>query len=107
MHSILEVQDLHARSVAEIAKREQERSATQLERVLAWLDTKDYQQEDFLDVLTRKAYPGTSDWFLEDRRIQQWIGDGLYNPSLWVNGIPGAGKSSDGSFMSNTDVETR
>ncbi|KAI1563089.1 hypothetical protein PtrEW13061_012073 [Pyrenophora tritici-repentis] len=42
----------------------------------------------------RQEYPGTGQWFLQKNRFRSWFDPNFCStPLLWMNGIPGAGKT--------------
>ncbi|KAI1777216.1 hypothetical protein F4818DRAFT_409587 [Hypoxylon cercidicola] len=63
-------------------------------RVMEWLSP--FSAEDLQDRYreTRSICGDTGRWLLDDSRFQKWFSpDHCQTPSLWINGIPGAGKT--------------
>lgn len=66
--------------------------------VHTWLKPTDMEQEqDYLERI-RMDYPHTCRWLLDDRTFREWF-DPQYTTTtlpkmLWLNGKPGAGKST-------------
>lgn len=58
-------------------------------KVLAWLSPVDTQANH--ELARSKREPTTGNWFLESRNFVAWT-EGT-NTSLWIHGIPGAGKT--------------
>jgi DNA replication protein DnaC len=65
----------------------------ELTKVQEWLQTTDYeaQSSEFHRNLSSQA-PGTGLWICETSKYQQWQ-DSTEHTSLWIKGVPGAGKS--------------
>ena len=61
--------------------------------VFRWLSAAEDQQEEHLHRISDNRQPETCDWILKDPRMQPWIEDDSGDAILWMNGIPGAGKS--------------
>lgn len=72
-------QEVEMRSVI---AREQER----LLKLFSHLNPAQYQE-----AAIRKHHPGTGQWLLDDADFRRWLGS--KNSNLWVNGVPGAGKT--------------
>lgn len=74
--------------------QEEDRTRQQLDTVKRWIDAPIEHQSDLHQESTdkRKEYPGTTDWILNEMKVQNWI----YTPTpehsfLWINGKKGAG----------------
>jgi hypothetical protein len=76
----------------DVHKTEDNRLKDRFEKVLHWLDVKNYIQDDDLDRLTDKCYEGTSQWFVEHVKAKTWTATNGKDPILWVTGIPGSGE---------------
>jgi ankyrin repeat protein len=68
-------------------------SPEELARVQAWLEPTDFeaQSSEFHRHLSSQA-PGTGLWICETSKYQQWENSSEHG-SLWIKGVPGAGKS--------------
>ncbi|KAL8726718.1 MAG: hypothetical protein Q9181_005945, partial [Wetmoreana brouardii] len=75
-------------------KSHEEQTNNQLTReTLGWLSADEDIQEEFLHRLADQRQVGTCDWILTRPEINVWIEDNDSNPTVWMTGIPGAGKS--------------
>jgi hypothetical protein len=92
-HNIAAVQQAREMLRENADKWEKKQSDDEFEKVIHWLDIKDYIQEDHVDRLNSKCHEGTADWFLQHDKVLDWTKAGRKPPLLWVNGIPGCGKS--------------
>ncbi|PMD29241.1 ankyrin [Hyaloscypha variabilis F] len=74
-------------------------SPEDLEKVQAWLQPTDYeaQSSEFHRHLSSQA-PGTGLWICETSKYQQWRESNDHG-SLWIKGVPGAGKSVTAASM--------
>ncbi|KAE9375050.1 ankyrin [Stipitochalara longipes BDJ] len=74
-------------------------SPEDLAKVQAWLQPTDYeaQSSEFHRHLSSQA-PGTGLWICETSKYQQWQ-ESREHGSLWIKGIPGAGKSVTAASM--------
>lgn len=71
----------------------------ELAKVQAWLQPTDYgaQSSEFHRHLSSQA-PGTGLWICETSKYQQWQESNDHG-SLWIKGVPGAGKSVTAAAM--------
>ena len=60
---------------------------------LGWLSADEDSQEEFLHRLSDQRRDGTCDWILSEQQVSTWIKDDDSDPTVWMTGIPGAGKS--------------
>ncbi|KAL8700479.1 MAG: hypothetical protein Q9201_005424 [Fulgogasparrea decipioides] len=75
-------------------KSHEDQMNNQLTReTLGWLSADEDIQEEFLHRLADQRQLGTCDWILTEPEINIWIEDNDSNPTVWMTGIPGAGKS--------------
>jgi ankyrin repeat protein len=74
-------------------------SPEELTKVQAWLQPTDYgaQSSEFNRHLSSQA-PGTGLWICETSKYQQWQESNDHG-SLWIKGVPGAGKSVTAAAM--------
>ena len=72
---------------------ERQRQHQLVQDVFTWLSAAEDQQEDYLHGISDRRQPETCDWILKDSRMRPWIEDDRGDAVLWMNGIPGAGKS--------------
>jgi len=89
--SMLSLQQLRQQCVDDVAKREQQALDKQFESTLAWLDVREYDQEDRIRNLSARCHPGTSDWLFDHVRYCKWRSGSSASALLWVHGIPGSG----------------
>ena len=72
---------------------ERQRQHQMAQDVFRWLSAAEDQQEEHLHRISDNRQPETCDWILKDPRMRPWIEDDSGDAILWMNGIPGAGKS--------------
>jgi ankyrin repeat protein len=74
-------------------------SPEELAKVQEWLQSTDYeaQSSEFHRHLSSQA-PGTGLWICETSKYQQWQ-ESSEHGSLWIKGVPGAGKSVTAASM--------
>lgn len=72
---------------------------------LGWLSADEDAQEEFLHRLSDQRQLGTCDWILSETQINDWLGDDDRESTVWLTGIPGAGKSFLCSLVvQNSDI---
>ncbi|KAF4628757.1 hypothetical protein G7Y89_g9399 [Cudoniella acicularis] len=73
--------------------KEEERK-TKYFRVLNWLSATEVILDQEAAALARKEYPTTGNWILDNNIIKAWTHvRNTVAPLVWINGIPGAGKT--------------
>ena len=72
---------------------ERQRQHQMAQDIFRWLSAAEDQQEEHLHRISDSRQPETCDWILKDPRMRPWIEDDRGDAILWMNGIPGAGKS--------------
>ena len=72
---------------------ERRRQHEMAQDVFRWLSEAEDQQEEHLHRISDNRQPETCDWILKDPQMRPWIEDDCGDAILWMNGIPGAGKS--------------
>ncbi|RFU29562.1 hypothetical protein B7463_g6755, partial [Scytalidium lignicola] len=82
-----------------IDSREASLGPEALEKLQKWLQPTDYMAEssEFRRHLSSQA-PGTGLWICDTEKFQQWH-DSADHGSLWIKGVPGAGKSVTAASM--------
>jgi hypothetical protein len=70
--------------------RRQQQTLELQRRILDWLTPLDFAQVH-QDILSSRS-PGTGDWLIHDDTYKSWVMSGR-NQTLWLHGIPGAGKT--------------
>ncbi|KAK0436203.1 hypothetical protein EV421DRAFT_2086725 [Armillaria borealis] len=88
--------------IAETNKRQQEADAKKvaedlakrLQEVVKWLEP--LNSEAKLQGVRERRQPGTCEWLLSHRLFASWYSSGWF---LWLNGIPGNGKTLLASFV--------
>lgn len=93
-YNIEAVQQTRKILLESIENWEKKQSDDQFEKVINWLDIKDYLQEDHVDRLDSKCHEGTADWFLQHDKVLNWTKADHKLTLLWVNGMPGCGTST-------------
>lgn len=72
---------------------------------LGWLSADEDAQEEFLHRLSDQRQLGTCDWILSETQMNDWLGDDDRESTVWLTGIPGAGKSFLCSLVvQNSDI---
>jgi len=72
---------------------------------LGWLSADEDAQEEFLHRLSDQRQLGTCDWILSETQVSNWLGDDDHESTVWLTGIPGAGKSFLCSLVvQNSDI---
>lgn len=95
---IAETMQWRKEAIEETARREAERTATQLDAVLTWLNLEtlphcgQYNQDDILDRLANECYAGTTNWIVKHPKMRSWLKNDRSLSTLWLKGKPGAGK---------------
>ncbi|KAK4867343.1 hypothetical protein LT330_000853 [Penicillium expansum] len=76
---------------AEVQYQSLRRSRT----VFNWLRAPDVEGHQYNLTKTRADYPGTGRWLLDNQAFKDWFDPNYPSipPLLWLNGIPGAGKT--------------
>ncbi len=80
------------------AKNEEaDRKQQQLLKVRRWISAPTSLQSQLHSNFeeTRKKYPGTTKWILDNVKVQNWVDDEIpEQPILWINAKKGAGESA-------------
>ncbi len=92
--AIFEASEWRKRCLDELALRENEKSASDLRAVLAWLESSNLNQEDDLDARVNNCHPGSCDWVFQHAKIKAWKSQQRHNQVVWLNGKPGAGEQA-------------
>ena len=69
---------------------ERQKSTELQEAILEWLSPLDFSQKH-LDTISSRS-PGTGNWLIEHEVYRSWA-KSMNNQSIWLQGIPGAGKT--------------
>ncbi|KAF8535606.1 hypothetical protein BDD12DRAFT_854662 [Trichophaea hybrida] len=78
-------------SFNELRKAEKER---QMISVTKWLAPSEVHQDQERFTAIRRPYPGSCGWVFKNTAMKNWLDSSLGKHSgLWINGIPGAGKT--------------
>ncbi|MCJ1426374.1 hypothetical protein MMC29_004277 [Sticta canariensis] len=88
----LEAKEAAQRMKQEIDEKERQRQAFELREVLQWV-TANPDQEQRLERLWYHRQGNTCEWLLRNENIVSWLHEGPSKPIIWLNGIPGSGKS--------------
>ncbi|KAK2802065.1 hypothetical protein FQN51_004975 [Onygenales sp. PD_10] len=103
---IARAQEWREKASEDMRKQEEARSHTQFNAVLAWLDVKDYEQEEELDWHSSLCHNGSCDWIQNHSTIKPWLCPGDQNLILWIKGKPGAGWFSVRLLTASTASDT-
>ena len=95
----LEMKKLRDERHLEIEEYERQRHNRMARDIFRWLADAEDSQEEYLHRLADSRQLGTCDWILEHDKVFSWIRDGKGESTLWMTGIPGAGKSFLCSFI--------
>jgi len=82
------------RYLEDIDRQEQQEQKEKYSAVLKWLSGANTSLDHADACSARQEYPGTGRWILKTEKLQNWreAQFPIYS-SLWINGIPGAGKT--------------
>lgn len=83
---------LEKRKIEEESYEKQRNNQLTVE-TLGWLSADEDAQEEFLYRLSDQRQVGTCDWILSETQVNNWLGDNDCESTVWLTGIPGAGKS--------------
>jgi len=85
---IREAAERHLHESREVERRRQ------TERVRSWLTSPNMEADQQKYATVREETPGSGSWILSDPKFRSWFDpDFCFEPLLWINGIPGAGKT--------------
>ncbi|KAL8289145.1 hypothetical protein RB597_000973 [Gaeumannomyces tritici] len=81
-----------------LERTQQQESYAAFERVRNWIsgtsqDGQFERHQRVLESVQSKTHKRGGQWILGHEKMKSWLGQGLRSSVLWVNGIPGAGKS--------------
>ncbi|KAI0100545.1 hypothetical protein GGR51DRAFT_532387 [Nemania sp. FL0031] len=89
-----EIQNVRVSSLHNFRVRKDAENFSRLRTVMQWLSPYDCDAEQTRYRKTRSICESPGKWLLMDSRFQKWSTPEFYsNPFLWLNGIPGAGKT--------------
>ncbi|KAK8053544.1 hypothetical protein PG996_012845 [Apiospora saccharicola] len=80
---------------AEFNKIRESQEAQRLTDLKAWLSPPNVDNDQYELCKIWKKYPGSGQWLLQNQHLKNWL-DPLFPtipPLLWINGMPGAGKT--------------
>lgn len=91
-----EIHDWKEKSLENLSKQETEQSGKQYQAIASWLKYDESDQLAIFDSLSAEAnkYPGTCSWFIKHPKVKSWLQRRADPEMLWLQGIPGSGKSS-------------
>ncbi|KAK2028567.1 hypothetical protein LX32DRAFT_394337 [Colletotrichum zoysiae] len=91
-----EIRDWKEKSIESLSIQEKEQSGKQYQAIVAWLKYDDSDQLAIFDSISTEVnnFPGTCSWFIQHPKVQSWLQRRADAPLLWLQGIPGSGKSS-------------
>jgi hypothetical protein len=72
---------------------EEERSRSEHQVVLGWLEVKDWEQENELDHLHGLQHKDSCHWIFNNKKVRSWHQSNNKESTLWLTGKPGAGKT--------------
>ncbi|KAH8687413.1 hypothetical protein BGZ60DRAFT_363661, partial [Tricladium varicosporioides] len=79
---------------ADFQRRKEEEDRNRRISVRNWLSAASTEVDQERGVTTRKNNPGSGRWLLGNNQIQGWFNPEFCSaPLVWINGIPGAGKT--------------
>lgn len=82
----------------QMKKQEEDEMNQKARELLAWLSLSQTTAEDHsIFRKTRNEYAGSGQWIMKDDKIQNWMEDTPVSSIVWMNAIPGAGKTKLGS----------
>ncbi len=89
----LEMKGMWEKRKIEEESYEKQRNNQLTVETLGWLSADEDAQEEFLHRLPDQRQLGTCDWILSETQVTNWLGDDDRESTVWLSGIPGAGKS--------------
>ncbi|KAI9686269.1 MAG: hypothetical protein M1822_003925 [Bathelium mastoideum] len=90
---IAEAKERREQQSEQLDKIEKDRNASQLSRVVSWLELSGASQEDELHRISKASLPHSCDWMMNHTKTRLWVEDIPVNPLIWLSGKPGGGKS--------------
>ncbi|KAE8449591.1 hypothetical protein EG329_007921 [Mollisiaceae sp. DMI_Dod_QoI] len=91
---IKEAQDLRAEVRNTFAALEEDQRKKRHLQVIGWLSAPNEIQDQEAATRVRCENPSSGQWLLQDSKIKTWMDkNNSLVPSLWMNGMPGAGKT--------------
>ncbi|KAL8631318.1 hypothetical protein Q9189_003001 [Teloschistes chrysophthalmus] len=95
----LEMKDMREKRKLEEDSFEEQTKNQFAREALRWLSAEEDSQEEFLHRLSDQRLIGTCDWILDEPEVMGWMEDNESNPTVWVTGKPGSGKSHSSSLI--------
>ncbi|RDW71007.1 hypothetical protein BP6252_07570 [Coleophoma cylindrospora] len=91
-------QDIRAwrqESLEQVERLELEQAAKQYKSIMSWLKADETDQLAIFDSISAEGtkFPGTCSWILRNPKIKSWLEKKSDHSTLWLQGIPGSGKS--------------
>ncbi|KAF8856921.1 hypothetical protein BDZ45DRAFT_624593 [Acephala macrosclerotiorum] len=91
-------QDIRAwreESLEQVERLEKEQAAKQYKSIMSWLKADESDQLAIFDAISTEGtkFPGTCSWILSNPKIRSWLEKKPDHSMLWLQGIPGSGKS--------------
>lgn len=96
---VSEAMDWRRDTLQAVAQKKKVRLTAQLAATLVWLqlDTVSHYGQAYQDNrfqrLINSCCDGTTDWIIKHTRMRAWLQNGRGQPTLWLKGKPGSGKS--------------
>jgi hypothetical protein len=83
------------KSLERISHEEKVQASKEYQSILSWLKVDATEQTQITEAISdeEKKYPQTCSWLLKDVKIKSWLRNKPEQPSLWLQGNPGCGKS--------------
>ncbi|KAI1354798.1 hypothetical protein F5Y01DRAFT_239570 [Xylaria sp. FL0043] len=94
LREVEEVQNLRSSSISTFKTNKVAEDISHRSTILQWLSPYDYELDHARHCKTRSVCKSPGQWLLMHRQFQEWTALDLRSgPFLWLNGIPGAGKT--------------
>ncbi|KAI0182868.1 hypothetical protein EV127DRAFT_457871 [Xylaria flabelliformis] len=98
-----EIRQWRQENLEQIERLEREEAEKQYHSIASWLKVDDSEQQEIFNALHSEGqnYPGTCDWALRNKHVQLFFKKKPITQTLWLHGVPGAGKSVLSAELAN------
>ena len=91
--NICRAEEWRRKAIEDATRQEELLASTQLKNVLAWLNTRDAEQENELNRHLEQIHANSCLWIRQHPLVKPWLSSSSQSCVLWVHGAPGAGQS--------------
>ncbi|KAI0861248.1 hypothetical protein F4860DRAFT_174568 [Xylaria cubensis] len=98
-----EIRQWRQENIEQIERLERKEAEKQYHSIASWLKVDDSEQQEIFNALHSEGqnYPGTCDWALRNKHVQLFFKKKPITQTLWLHGVPGAGKSVLSAELAN------